>query len=267
MSKTVKTRSPEQQLTDFRRRIDTLDDKLIRLLIERIGIVRTVAALKAEHWPNSCHIRSGREGQMHQRIAKAFAGSGFSPWAAVSIWRQLIGASTNVESPLSIAYLSSEPHHYWLAREYFGPLVNLTSIAAPSLVETSNVLILPTPDEPGVNWWRNPMLHHAKPLMLFARLPLAAEDMPGELASAVALAPITPEPSGDDISYFLIKTADITPPILKSSRVISHGRDHLLILSGFVTMEDARIQKLQSTETHIHWLGAHPRPLTLGELV
>ncbi len=259
--------SAEQQLAQFRQRIDALDDKLIRLLIDRIAIVQQVASLKAEHWPNSCHIRSGREGQMHQRIAKAFAGSGFSPWAALGIWRQLIGASTNVESALRIAYLASEPHHYWLAREYFGPLVNLTSIAAPSLVETSNVLVLPAPDEPGVSWWRNPIIYRNAPLMLFARLPLVNEEMPGEVSPAVTLAPITPEPSADDISYFLIKTASTQAPTLKSSRIISYGHDHLLILSGFVTLEDARIRELQSAETHIHWLGAHPRPLNLGELV
>ena len=256
-------RSPEAALADFRRKIDTLDDKLIALLIARMGIIRNVAALKAKHWPSPCHIRSGREGEMHRRIAKAFKATSFPPFAAVTIWRQIIGASTMAESPLRVAYLASEPHHYWLAREYFGPLIQLTSVAAPSLVESSNILILPAPEEPGVNWWRNPIEHKGNPLRLFARIPLVNEELPGDAFPAVALASITPEPSGDDVSYFLVKSANDIPK-LKGARMISYGKDHLLILDGFVAETDTRIKKLTANDCSVHFWGAHPRPLSLG---
>lgn len=269
MTKAAPTDSPERKLSSFRARIDALDDKLIKLFVERMGIVKEVAALKAKHWPNACHIRSGREGEMHRRIAEAFMGTVFPARAAVTIWRHLIGASTTVESPLHIAYLASEPGHFWLAREYFGPLINLTSVASPSLVESSNVLVLPAPDEPGVNWWRNPILHKGKPLMLFAKLPLVEEELPGEMSPAVALAPITPEASGDDVSYFLLKTGSTQAPSLKGIRVISHGSDHLFIIDGFVSPEDAAIRalrkQLEGDILALHWLGVHPRPFTLGD--
>ncbi len=270
MTKTAPKDSAKQQLAAYRAKIDALDDTLITLLIERMGVVREVAKLKGEYWPNDCHVRSGREGEMHKRIANAFAKSIFPARAAVAIWRQLIGASTNFESPLNITFLASQPEHYWLAREYFGPLVNLTSVAGPALVEESNVLLLPAPDESGANWWRNPPQHKGRPLYLFARLPLVVEELPGEMAPAVALAALSPEPSSDDISYFTLKTKSTETPDIKGARIFSSGNDHLVILEGFVAPDDAKMaplkKKLGDEFVSLHWLGAHPRPLTPGDL-
>lgn len=270
MARTAPNDAPERQLAALRARIDALDDKLVRLFVERMGIIHQVAELKGKHWPNDCHIRSGREGEMHRRIAKAFKGSNFPPYAAVAIWRQLIGSATNAESPLNIAFLAGQAHHYWLAREYFGPLVNLTSVAAPALVEDSNVLLLPAPGEPGIDWWRNPIQHKGKSLALFACLPLVAAPLPGEASPAVALAPLVPEPSGDDISYFTAKTKRPDMPEVKGARAIHRGTDHLLIFDGFVTPDAAKIaalkKQLGEELVALHWLGAHPRPFTPGEL-
>jgi chorismate mutase len=267
MSKTAAKPTPDAKLAELRARIDAVDDKLIALILERTGIIREVAQLKADSWPNDCHIRSGREGKMHTRIARAFIGSIFSPKAAVALWRLLIGTSTNLESPLRIAFLASQPDYYWLAREYFGPAINLTSVAAPALVEESNILLLPAPDISGAGWWRHPLLHKGQPLRIFARLPLAEEELPGEMPPAVALAAITPEPSGDDISYLLAKTKDSQPPAFEGARVISNGTDHLLVISGFVTEQDEILktlrERLGESLLTLHWLGSHPRPLKL----
>ncbi|MFZ4541680.1 MAG: chorismate mutase [Rickettsiales bacterium] len=54
--------NPDEKLNALRARIDATDEQLAELLISRIGIINEVAKLKAEHWPNSCHIRPGREG-------------------------------------------------------------------------------------------------------------------------------------------------------------------------------------------------------------
>ena len=105
----------------------TLSDEEAEALIARAAVVRDVAELKAQHWPAACHIRPGREGQMHQAIARRFTGTGFPPLTALSIWRQLIGGSTQIESPLAAVVI--EPDHRFLAREYFGLQVS-TSVAA-----------------------------------------------------------------------------------------------------------------------------------------
>jgi chorismate mutase len=188
--------SPEQHLEQFRARIDALDEQLARLFIERIGIIREVAALKAKHWPSACHIRPGREGRMHAAIAKRFGGTGFSPMMGVAIWRQLIGGSTHVESPLRISYLANYPEHRFFAREYFG--VQIGTQEATSLADAvatlkenrSNILLLPTPENNG--WWRDYKTLQAAGLFIFAALPVLAGNAPAGTTSALALAAITP---------------------------------------------------------------------------
>jgi chorismate mutase len=215
--------TPEQTLETLRARIDGLDDQLIALLNERIGVVKQVAALKAQHWPNNCHIRPGREGRMHQRIAERFATSDFPAAAALTIWRQIIGASTHVESPLKIAVKNSAQAA--LAREYFGSTAEIVPCktladAMEGIAQGRVTMLLATPRDLGVIHASNPALK------VFAALPVATPKKP----LAIALANITPEPSGDDISYHL---------------------------------EDNRIVARPGFNPEGVFLGAHPRPIRL----
>ena len=230
--------TPEQALADFRARIDAIDEQLAKLFIERIGIVHEVGNLKRANWPNSCHIRPAREGQMHNWTQERFSGTAFPPLAALTMWRQLIGASTHVESPLSVSYGVDFPEHLWLAREYFGLQVGLH--AATTLEEAiaqmrdgkSNILLLPA-DIAAPCWPMAQSLADAG-LMIFAALPAATQTLPSGVMPALALAPVTPEPSGDDISYFL-----------------RNGK--VEIIDGFET-----------SRAGATFLGAHPRPIHLS---
>lgn len=229
--------NPEEALSALRARIDALDEQLAELLNIRIGVIREVAALKAEHWPNGCHIRPGREGQMHKMIEKRFTGASFPPLAALAIWRQLIGASTHLESPLNISYLSTHPEHLWLGREYFGVQVGLQP--SHTLVDglahlrngSSNILLLPNPSVS--DWWKGAEALKAAGVFIFATLPVVAENLPSGMMSAVALAKLTPEDSGDDISYHVEK-------------------GELIVRPGFLPDEPGV------------FLGAHPRAISLG---
>ncbi len=247
--------SPEQKLQGFRDRIDALDEQLAQLFIERIGIIREVAQLKAEHWPKACHIRPGREGEMHRAIANRFAGTGFPPLMALAIWRQMIGGSTHVESPLNVVHLRTHPEQQFLAREYFG--IQVGSHAANSLTDAleriraghANILLLPTPDpdtpiqdSAAGGWWRQADQLRESGLFLFATLPVAAENVPQGYAPAVALAAITPEDSGDDVSYFFHPSSGKSTPA------------RLEIVEGFHT-----------TRKNAIFLGAHPRAVHFSE--
>lgn len=192
--------SPEEQLAGFRARIDAIDEQMIKLLLERIGVVEQVAALKHKHWPGACHIRPGREGQMHRKIYERFKGSKFSVRAAITLWRQIIGASTHIESPLKVAVL--EPEHSWLARGYFGSEVtpsNFSTLAeacAALASGTCNILLLPVGFK-GAWWEKLPAESH-----VFALLPPLEGALPNNVPQALAIAAITPEASGDDVSYY-----------------------------------------------------------------
>lgn len=211
------TQSPESQLEQHRARIDALDDQLIALLKERIGIVKQVAKLKAENWPSQCHIRSGREGRMHARIAREFQGSDFPPSVALAIWRQIIGASTHVESPLTVAVVSDAQAA--MAREYFGVSAHIKKFPsiAEALADKGCTILLAEQSD-------LPVVRAVSPaLKIFGALPL-------QNPTVLALAKLTPETSGDDISYYLI---------------------------------NGRIETRDGFEANDQWLGAHPRPVTL----
>ena len=229
--------TPEQKLSQLRARIDTVDESMAQLMIERIAIVREVATLKAEHWPSDCHIRSGREGQMHRAIAERFAGTDVQPAAALAIWRQLIGAATQLESPLHIATLDRNPHHAWLAREYFGVGVTINHYSSmdallDSIVKKqSNIALVCQPLVAHI--WPEAELLEKVGFKLFASLPVTTQPLPNHTVPALAFAAITPEPSGDDLSYF---------------------------------MRDGRVEILnqfQTTHEQAVFLGACPRPVAL----
>ena len=232
--------SPDQQLLQLRAEIDEIDEELAQLFIKRISIIREVATLKAANWPGVCHIRPGREGQMHRKLAERFTGSGFPPLMALSIWRQLIGGSTHLESPLNITYGAHSPEHLWLAREYFGQQVGLqkaeTLEAALEHVRTgeSNILLLPS-NFKAVCWSKAQLIRDAG-LYLFAALPVTDKNLPKGVAGAWAFAAVNPENSGDDISYFVTKSGALES------------------VDGF-TIE----------RSNALFLGAHPRPIRLSK--
>lgn len=217
--------TPEHILQGYRERIDAIDDQLIALLKERIGVVAQVASLKRREWPKDCHIRSGREGRMHQRIAQTFADSDFPPRAALAIWREIIGASTNLESPLKI--ITAGGQYAAMAQDYFGSMAQVahseSAHAALSAMHSRHYTIMVAGRASlGI------VAAHAPQLKIFAALPLVA-DAP----EAFALAAIEPEESGHDTSYFWEQGA-------------------LLTLPGFITSKPGA-----------QWLGAHPVPIQL----
>lgn len=224
--------TPEQQLEAHRARIDAIDDTLSKLLLERIEIVAKVGALKNANWPKDCHIRPGREAKMHRSVIERFRGSLFSSRAALLIWRQIIGASTALESPLKIAVLSEE--HRPRARNYFGANAQITSFK--SLAEISEALKAKTctiallPASLPAGWWNE----IPENFRIFTQLPILERDM-AWLPTLNALAAIDPEPSGDDVSFYA-----------------SNGE--LKTLEGFVPPEAANLEGAR-------WLGTSAKPI------
>ena len=275
MSTQDQTISPAERLAAFRARIDAMDEQIARLLLERTTIIREVAALKAEHWPGCNHIRPAREGQMHEAIAKRFAGSDIPPIAALAIWRQMIGAATSLESPLSVVSLVHEPHHAWLAREYFGAGVgNRTDTSIADALDTmqrgeANILLLPS--AAASDWWRDATLFTSHKLAIFATLPVSTQPLPHGATPALALAPVKPEPSGNDTSYLVVvtkKPIDASEFHAVAGHVISaDGTHHLLMLDGFITDESSEtvaiVRSLGDNLLALTVLGTHPKPTRL----
>lgn len=229
--------TPEQKLAALRARIDAIDEQLSKLLIERIEVVAEVGKLKSDHWPRDCHIRPGREANMHRTVIERFRGTKFSTRAAFLIWRQIIGASTSIESPLKIAVLREE--HRPRARNYFGANAqislcsSLTELTASLTSKTSTIALIPAALEAG--WWNS----IPADFYIFAQLPVLERDTK-HLPTLYALAALDPEPSGDDVSFYVVN-------------------NELKILDGFVPPEKANLPGSR-------FLGACAKPISPEKL-
>lgn len=198
----------EEQLNQYRAEIDAIDDQLIALLKQRIGIVKQVGALKDGVEKRACHARPGREGRMQRRIYESFKDSDFNPLAATAMWRQIIGASTHLESPLRIATLRMQEHDtlYWHSRAYFGFFSNVSEFDDAKEVLNAvkmgecNIAVLPVITD-GETWHQSLAEHES--LKIFAHIPFLKRKDPRMQPCALAIADVPMEQSDSDVSCFV----------------------------------------------------------------
>lgn len=283
----------ELELAELRQKIDEIDEEIIEQLIKRVGIVKQVGELKQRTATTPCPIRSGREAEMLRRIIDRFRPTDFPAAAAASIWRIIIGASTGVESDfvLSIFYDEKETSLYWLAREYFGantPIIrqpHIKRIIGDIMDGKASVGVVPFLRSDDVsNWWTVLMQTGENSPKIFAHIPFVYTDLPGkETPSALAIARLTPEPSGDDISILVIEAdknvsqsrlqtvftaANLEVSWINIATINPASRHHLVEIKGFVTTATPEfLSSLAALGRAIfgsYFLGAYATPMTLA---
>lgn len=272
-------------LDHFRAQIDAIDDQIIALMQQRLEVVKNVKKLKQSEGQRGLFIRSGREGSMMERIVGKFRETDFSPAAAAAIWRQIIGASTCVESPMQISafYTPQCQHLIWLAREYFGAAIPISTTAKPGQVIAdlrdgrANLGLLCAPDEADP-WWL--LLCQEDSPKIFAHLPgVLTDNLPKGLPTVFAIGMLEPQASGHDESYFALTLDDAVSLSRFQSTLTEAGvnmlatlvhqkpaqRHVLLKVEGFHTLQSPAIMRAQEALSHarIWWLGAHPVPIVL----
>ena len=99
-------------LAALRRRIDRVDDQLLRLLNQRARLVLGVAAQKARRQAEV--YAPGRERDVLARLAKQNGGP-LSPRLVRGIFREIISASRSLEQQLRVAYFGPEATYTHLA--------------------------------------------------------------------------------------------------------------------------------------------------------
>ncbi|MEM1108372.1 MAG: prephenate dehydratase [Planctomycetota bacterium] len=114
----------QRQLAPLRAHIDELDEKIVKLLNERAGVVVEVGHIKRAAGEAIPIYAPDREQAVMQKIRKANAGP--LPDACVqAIWRELMSGSFALERPLRIGYLGPPGSFSHLAaRKKFGASVD-----------------------------------------------------------------------------------------------------------------------------------------------
>jgi chorismate mutase-like protein len=275
-------------LDELRRRIDTLDDRLHDLLMERAELVAGVAAVKQSTGVPS--LRPGREAQILRRVAGRHRGP-FPRQSLVRMWRELLGGMVAMQGRFSVAVTvpTAQPGLWDLARDHFGGHLGMLALGSPDEVlgaigdGSAAVGVLPLPqDREPAPWW--PALVRAQPgppTRVLARLPFGGRGNarpPGGDALVVGRAEL--DPSGDDQSLVVIATradrsrGDLLAALDATGRRATYlagfapAQDeiwHLAEIDGPVAPEEASFTaslKSQGLETmKVSLLGLYARPL------
>jgi len=200
-------------LDDLRREIDAIDDSIHDLLIQRTRLVNRIGARKRRSGNDGLALRPGREAQIIRRLVKRHKGP-FPRRVLVRVWRELLSAQVAVQGRFSLAVFEPEGSitYRLLARDQFGSLAPMNASASLGQVltevaeGTATIGILPMPmgDRPEP-WWRGLVSEHTDVPRIVARIPFAEPPAGAEATSALVVAKVAPEPTGDDVSLLAIE--------------------------------------------------------------
>jgi len=282
----------DQSLDKLRSEIDRLDDSLHDLLIKRAEVVERIGELKGGE--RRAVLRPGREAEIVRRLVARHSGR-FSRHTLIHIWRELISGMCAIQGPISVAvYMPERGAGYLeLARDHYGSTTPMTALRSPGQVVkavaegSATVGVMPMPDLENMEPWWVALMGDSETLpRIVNRLPFAGPGPGrGDGIEALAIARVSPEPTGYDRSWLGIETApDISrarlrsvlaaaglePTSLAASQRNEDSWLHLVEISGFLDAEDKRIAKLTEGRNPVQrcvLLGGYPVPLGPDDLI
>lgn len=283
-------------LDGLRRQIDEIDDQIHDLLMRRTEIVGRVGALKRRDDAPALALRPGREAEIVRRIVGRHEGA-FPLEVLVRIWRELLSAQVAVQGDYSIGVFAPEDVTTYrdLGRDQFGAWVPIRKYPAVNQVVQEvwngkvSVGILPYPvGERSDPWWRALVSFGDDVPHIIARLPFmdAADDQP-DRPGALAIAMVTPEHTGDDVTLIAIeRLSEVSRDRLRED-LVAVGLDaewlaawqdpdepaHALFLvsvDDFLDAKDSRIDafrdRLGEAAGRVVVLGSYARPISASAL-
>jgi chorismate mutase / prephenate dehydratase len=287
------------ELARWRTEVDRIDDAVIDLLLERIAVVHRIGELKAKDQgvAPGMALRPAREAQIIRRLA-ARAGSELPAPAVTRMWRELLGATTRLQTPFNVAVLAdpTAPHAWALAHDHFGALTPLLAVETAQQgfrligAGEAELLVLPAPLDDSYWWQRVALTLLDSPLRIVSRLPfcptLTGDDhhpAPG----ALVLGALPVEPSGTDLTMLAVET-DLDLSRARLRDLIEAGGVELVSLTSLRDLEpetafhlvevegmaDSALSGLQQAFAplrdrvlRLDVLGSYPQPLQAGGTV
>ncbi len=276
---------------DLRRQIDTLDNQLHDLLMERADLVLKIGEEKRKSKVQV--VQPDREAVMIRRLLSRHKGP-LPKEAIVRIWRELVGAVSLLQTGLRVVVaVPDDPTGlgYWdMAKDYFSsvlPMQKVTNpMAALSMVREGEATfaVVPWPSDTEQNpWWRYLMDEGGEQAMrIMARLPLGDRSRAGANPEfrALVVARVRYDTSGDDRSFLALEVNQSVSRArivdrakefgLTARSLYSHdvrdGRHtlHLLEVETYIAPDDenlkALLQKLESADGKCICVGGYPIP-------
>jgi chorismate mutase / prephenate dehydratase len=275
-----------KELSEIRILIDTIDNQVHDLLMERAALVSSVAAAKRKEGLQI--VQPAREARMIRRLLRRHSGP-LPEATIVRIWRELVGSVSLLQTGLSIAVAATDTGCvYWdMAKDYFGSAVPMKKIKGnPNTVgelreDQASFAVLPWPElDERSPWWLH--LFEQLPgenISIICALPYMHERQSEHgMLKGVVISKIAFMPSDDDVSFMGLKlSTDVSRTkivdIVKRAglRLINvysaqSNHDphnyHLVEVKGYFSSESPELAKLKALfEAHCFYgdvLGGYP---------
>lgn len=277
-------------LAALREELDSIDNALHDLLMRRAAIAAGVRASKG----NAPVWRPAREAQILRRLMTRHTGP-FPRATIIQLWREIVSAMVRLQGEFAVAVYAQDGDRLCrdMARDHFGgetPLsLHSSARAVLNAVQegTATVGVLPIPeDSEEAPWWPTLAgIARGGNVSVCARLPFAPI-APGNGDSALCVASISPDESGDDRSFFVLRTSPevsrarlndaIAAAGIKPVRLIGSGAPmdgtsvFMAELEGFAGPDDSRIARLTDPDNGIAesaiFLGVYATPLSSDDI-
>lgn len=274
-------------LDTIRQKIETLDDAIHDLLMERANLVVSVSEEKKKK--KLPPVLPALEAKKIRRLLARHNGP-LPEEAIVKIWRELLGVAAQLQTDIKISVFSPEGAATWdLAREYFGTVLKMVRVSAPlgciSSVRDDESLfaVLPWPqDGETVPWWQA-LVHQDRELIsIVAAVPYGFlnDSLPDPNNRAVVIGKAPFAPSGTDRSFIAVTVArDVSRARiidafksldLKVLGISTRGNGypneslHLVEVDDYVASDDERLKsftaKLENMNARTVVVGGYPAP-------
>lgn len=282
-------------LAELRKRIDTIDNQIIDLLLERGNTVSTVGDVKRAAGENvGIFLRPGREMQILRRLVKRAEGARFRRSVIVRIWRELFAAMVSLEGPLSMAVFTPVrgSGYLELGRDSYGAYTRtIPSQSAGSVVRmvadgdaVVGIVPLPGPDDRD-RWWPHLLSDQPDTPSIVARVPFAGPGTGrGDGLEGLVICRLPQEDTGDDRTCVCVETDDsisrsgvgdlvgrvgLTAVEVPDAVPSAAGtRIHFVEIDGCVLSGDNRLRALADTaQVHrVRVVGGYAVPFAPGDL-
>jgi chorismate mutase len=274
-------------LDSLRQEIDAIDTELHGLFRRRTGVVERIAGTKTG---GGVALRPGREAVIMRRRLAAHDGS-FPAAALFRIWREMMSAYTLMQTPglrIAICRPVDQPGYWDLARDHFGCQIPFVASDTPAQVlaavraNATTLGVVPAPIEADTApWW--PLLASGEATLpnVVARLPfLPQPNARARGISALVLARIEPEASGEDMALLSVETpagvsrariasalakAGLPPFTSALDQVVGKAHHYLVELPGVFADRDPRLKQLEAAlgveGARVASIGAYATPV------
>lgn len=278
-----------ESLDDIRKKIDSIDNSVHDLLMERASLVSSVA--HAKRGSGMQIVQPAREARLMRRLLGRHQGP-LPRKTIVRIWRELISSVSLLQTGLSVVVADeAEGYAQWdMAKNYFGSSVPMHAVkglqnAISEIVENkASFAVLPWPELDGeAPWWSNLLNHQAdEPLSIICALPYGKTERlknSDVYDKALVVSKIAFMPSDLDSSFIGLEVdADVSRARIKDraqalgldvvnlySASVAHNRSakiHLMHVNGFVERGSEEVSDLaKSLASACHYceaIGGYP---------